>query len=191
MSLFDNFLRETVGESSISARALWRDDFNMTNGPTQSQATTLNFAALPAVRKHQVISGKLQQEMAYLMEWDRCQYCQGAYQRIDNLGTHRCAYHPQPTTNPYTYGCCGVSKQNPGTSRRGCTPCDHSPFNPNAKPLSPRWTKETVFTRVPKAGRHLLRFPASSIVGEETNPHDPIKSFILVTRVRGYTPADI
>jgi hypothetical protein len=190
MSLFDGFLASTVGETVIDSKMLWRDNFQY-SGPTQADTHLMNFPNLPAIQKHIVISKELSEEMSYLQEWDTCWYCHARYQRIDNLATHTCTYHPNPTSDPYTFGCCRVSKERPGLLWKGCTPCDHSPFNPRSKPHTPRWTKTTVFTRIPKAARHLLRFPDSSIVSEEHNMHDPVKSLFIVTRVQGFTLHDL
>lgn len=190
MSLFDRFLENTVGETSITSRALWREDFNY-SGPKQATSRLMNFPKLPAVQKHQVISKELAAEMDYLQQWDRCMHCQASYQRLRNLGTHACSYHPNPTSDPYIFGCCGLNKENPGLMWKGCTPCDHSPFDPKRKPHAARWHKDNVFTRVPKAARYLLQFPESSVVSEEPNPHDPVKSVILVTRVKGITLHDL
>ena len=191
MSLFENFLQDSVGQTTIASKDLWRDNFKY-DGSAQTTMHLQHYDKLPAIRKHNVIKRELSEELQYLTETDNCMYCYAQYQLIDNLGTHKCTYHPNPSTDPRTFRCCGVSKQYPGFYSKGCVPCDHSPRNYNQKnPHAPRWNKDSVFTRVPKAVRHLLKFPDSSVVGEETNPHDPIKSFLIVTRVRGYTLHDI
>ena len=192
MSLFDRFLQSGGGGPvGIQSRSLWRDDYNY-EGPAQITSHLRHYPNLPAVRKHITIASELSEELNNLTEYDVCTHCQAQYQLIDNLGTHRCCYHPDPGSDAHVFRCCGVSKQQSSFRSRGCVPCDHSPRNYKQKnPHAPRWNRDSVFARVPKAARHLLRFPDSSIVGEETKPHDPIKSFLIVTRVSGYGLQDV
>lgn len=67
-----------------------------------------------------------------------CVRCAVTYRELDNLGTHRCAYHPGAIcqyddvgVRRGNYECCNLSPK-PGNrdyaawrSRRGCTPTDH------------------------------------------------------------------
>jgi len=191
MSLFDRFLTSAIGEVEVQSRALWRDDFNY-DGPAQATSNLRTYNKLPAVKKHVAITEELSEEMAYLSEWDTCTHCSFRYQRLHNLGTHKCCFHPDPSTHPTTYRCCGANKLAPGMLARGCQPCDHTPFNAaQVQKRKPRWTPDNVFTRVPKAARILFPFPDSSIVQEENNPHESVKSFLLITRVQNYTLNDV
>lgn len=189
MALFDGFLQTVAGRKDIGARSLWKDDYER---PDTRVITTHNYSRLPAVKKFIMVNQVLAEELKDLQEYDYCIHCSMTYQLQKNIGTHRCAYHPDPSSNPDVYRCCGISKYNPGTRWRGCRPCDHTPYNINEKKLhAPRWNKNSVFIRIPKAARSLFAFPNSSIIKEELNELDPLKSFLWVTRVANLTFADM
>jgi len=91
----------------------------------------------------QEILASLQDELAVLELKDECLYCGTMYIRNQNIGFHRCRWHPNPGTHPSFYDCCGESKRM--FAHSGCQPCDHSAkFN-----AAERWHIENQTIDVP------------------------------------------
>ena len=70
--------------------------------------------------------------MAIMDGLRQCRRFAAYYRERDNLGTHRCFYHPKFVNGPLEgthprghYECCGRSMYDQ-SSKQGCTPCDHT-----------------------------------------------------------------
>lgn len=180
MALFDAFLSQATLESDISSRSLWRDDYHETEVADQRDISA--YATASVTERHKIAERLLSSELKYLNEDDICSYCRRGYKRVENLGHHRCRYHPSQSTASQ-FPCCGISTfDTMNIHFRGCRPCDHLPTKPEAI----RWTDKNVFYRVPAILRHRIGFPESSIVKYYEDPDVKGKSFFIVTRVEGH-----
>lgn len=183
MALFDPFLKQQDAALEFYSRSAWQENFDEQLAKEESRDLS-RYKTMSIFERYQAMQEALQEEIEHLRDYDNCMSCRTRYRRLENLGTHRCRYHPSPGGGLSDYQCCGVGKfDSHHPNFRGCVPCDHTPL---VKGRGPRWHADNVFYRIPVGIRPLLPFPETSIVDTEHNSIDPSKSFYIITRVYGY-----
>jgi hypothetical protein len=96
----------------------------------------------------------------------QCYFCKQTYRPIDNYGTWKCMYHPDPGSSLIRFNCCGRRKE-AHTEDIGCTPCDHQSI---CRDRSQRW-KDPVVVDIPSIAAIQMKIPETAYT---TTPNDKI-----------------
>jgi len=167
--LFDEFLLGTTQSNAVSSRKFYKDSFSAVQAAQSNEITS----TVPHDIQ-QYLMQKFKNELNYLLQFERCCYCDSEYQRIMNVGSHQCRYHPysifgQPSE------CCGKPY-----GSIGCVPCDH---RATSSPEAARWNSQNQYTAIPQFLINLFNIAPPSIVKTVQSTETPAKNYVLVSRV--------
>ena len=119
-------------------------------------------------------------------KWRVCEHCTSEpvfYRECDNVGRLECRYHPGGYAAG-AYSCCGYRPSAHSPLAHGCVACDHSMRDVDAPKRGPRWTNDTMRTRVALYIADEFMPREECIVRTHVAaPEEPEASYLVVLRV--------